>query len=284
MKPRDPGASQVWRFLSEAKVGDHVITYSPAQRTHLIGRLKGEATTDPQGKESGMSFLRATDWLGEVSRDSLTTRSRNTLGSTLTIFRVPESAGSELLKLLEGKAAPAEAHEDDEELDEVEDDEIGLREDVAARGMEFINDKANALDWEEMQELVAGLLRGMGYKTRVSPSGPDRGKDIVASPDGFGFDNPRIVVEVKHRGGGMSAKEVRSFLGGRHPNDRGLYVSTGGFTKDAYYEAERASIPLMLMDLDDLVRAVVENYESLDTETKHWFRSRKSTGRPSSAK
>jgi restriction system protein len=44
-----------------------------------------------------------------------------------------------------------------------------------------------------MQDLVAGLLRALGYKKRVSPAGPDRGKDIVASPDGFGFESPRIL-------------------------------------------------------------------------------------------
>jgi restriction system protein len=35
-------------------------------------------------------------------------------------------------------------------------------------------------------------------------------------------------------------------------------VSTGGFTKEARYEAERASTPLTLMDLDQLVEAVTE--------------------------
>ena len=119
-----------------------------------------------------------------------------------------------------------------------------------------------------MQELVAGTLRAMGYKTRVSPQGADRGKDIVASPDGLGLEQPRIVVEVKHRIGQMSSPEIRSFLGGRHKDDRGLYVSTGGFTKDAKYEAERASIPLTLIDIDDLVELVVENYEKMDIETR----------------
>jgi restriction system protein len=108
----------------------------------------------------------------------------------------------------------------------------------------------------------------MGYKTQVSPSGPDRGKDIVASPDGFGFESPRIVVEVKHRSQVMGSQQIRSFLGGRHPEDKGLYVSTGGFTKDAYYEAERASIPITLMTLDDLVDALLEHYENLDIESK----------------
>ena len=97
-----------------------------------------------------------------------------------------------------------------------------------------------------MQELVAGILRAMGYKTLISSKGADRGKDIIASPDGFGFEHPRIVVEVKHRAGQMGSEKIRSFTGGRHKDDRGLYVSTGGFSKDAKYEAERANIPIML--------------------------------------
>ena len=47
-----------------------------------------------------------------------------------------------------------------------------------------------------MQELVAGILRAMGLKTKISNKGPDRGKDIIASPDGLGLENPRIFVEV----------------------------------------------------------------------------------------
>lgn len=54
-----------------------------------------------------------------------------------------------------------------------------------------------------------------------------------------------------------------------------LYVSTGGFTKDARYEAERASIPLALMDLDDLVGAVLEHYEKMDMEAQRLVPLRK---------
>ena len=50
-----------------------------------------------------------------------------------------------------------------------------------------------------MQRLVVGILRSMGYKTRISPAGPDRGRDIEASPDGLGLVDPRIVVQVKQR-------------------------------------------------------------------------------------
>src|SRR3546814_5074397 len=95
-----------------------------------------------------------------------------------------------------------------------------------------MKDRGNELDWDDMQQLVAGILRAMGYKTQVSPPGSDRGKDIVASPDGFGFEHPRIVVEVKHRKGQMSSQEIRSFLGGRHKDDRGLYVRSEEHTSE----------------------------------------------------
>ncbi|HBY1549071.1 TPA: restriction endonuclease [Klebsiella pneumoniae] len=140
--------------------------------------------------------------------------------------------------------------------------------DVESLAREGIKDRVNGLDPKEMEYLVAGVLRSMGYKTQVSPVGPDRGKDIIASPDGFGFENPRIVVEVKHRREQMGSQQIRSFIGGRHKDDRGLYVSTGGFTKDARYEADRSTIPLTLWTLDDLVRALIENYEQVDIETK----------------
>ena len=119
-----------------------------------------------------------------------------------------------------------------------------------------------------MQELVAGMLRAMGYKTRVSPRGADRGKDIIASPDGLGLENPKIVVEVKHRQGSMGSQEVRSFLGGLRASDKGLYVSTGGFTKDAKYEAERANVPLTLVDSDILVELIIQYYDNFDNESK----------------
>ena len=108
---------------------------------------------------------------------------------------VPDEAAEEIENLLANKAPSKPNIEPDEEDKEVD----RIYRENQSKAIEFIKDKVSKLDWDEMQDLVAGLLRGMGYKTRVSNSGPDRGKDIVASPDGLGFESPRIVVEVKHR-------------------------------------------------------------------------------------
>ena len=89
---------------------------------------------------------------------------------------------------------------------------------------------------------------------------------MVASPDGLGFQEPRIIAEVKHRRQPMGADSLRSFLGGLRGGDRGLYVSTGGFSRAAKYEAERANVPVMLVDLDELARLVVEHYDGFDAD------------------
>jgi restriction system protein len=264
-------AGMLYRFQREASVGDDVVTYDPPRRVYMVGTITGDCRYD-ETTFPGDPFVRSVKWRGEVSRDALTVSSKNSLGAISTFFRVPAEAASDLDRALPGGDKPAAAPAPEETAGL----EKELLEDIHARALEFIKDRISKLDWDDMQELVAGLLRAMGYKTRVSPAGPDRGKDIVASPDGFGFESPRIVVEVKHRAGStMGSQEIRSFLGGRHSDDKGLYVSTGGFSKDARYEADRASIPLTLMDADDLVQAVVDYYDRMDIETQRLLPLRK---------
>lgn len=255
------GASQLWRFRTELKVGDEVITYDAGTRRYYVGIVSSEARYEP-GEIEELTLQRAVEWQTEqVSRDDLSDDARNRLGSTLTLFKIPDRTADELRRLAEGRILESTTTSDqqDEEPDAFE----GVAEEATLR----IADRISTLDWYSMQRLVAAVLRAMGYRTEISPIGPDRGKDVFASPDGFGFEQPRIAVEVKHRRGEkMDAPAIRSFVGGRHKDDRGLFVSTGGFTREAYYEAERSNIPLKLMTLDDLARAVVDNYERFDSE------------------
>jgi restriction system protein len=136
-------------------------------------------------------------------------------------------------------------------------------DDIESQAHELIDDQIASLDWEQLQELVAEILIAMGFRAETSDRGPDRGVDVTASPDGLGLNEPRVFVEVKHRKGTrISADQIRSFIGGRQPGDKCLYVSTGGYTKEAKYEAERSSIPLTLVDLPKLRSLVLEHYDS----------------------
>ncbi len=256
-------AGQIFRFLNEIQINDKVISYDPGRRFYHVGEIVGTPHYDELILDE-LPRIREVKWLGEVARDTISTATKNTLGAISTLFLLSPEAAEEIDARLSG------AFIEDEISPEVEEDVTeDIARDLRAQSREFIKDKISRLDWQEMQELVAGLLRAMGYKTRISPAGPDRGKDIIASPDGFGFEQPRIVVEVKHRpNSSMGAPEIRSFLGGRHTDDKGLYVSTGGFTKEARYEAERASIPLVLLDLDDLVKEILLHYKNMDMEAR----------------
>lgn len=254
------GAGQVWRFLHEVREHDDVVTYDPGTRLYHVGKIAGSPQYEPQRMER-LPVTRQVHWLATVSRDQLSEPTRNTLGAIMTIFLLSRSAQDEILARSGG--APSRDQEEPSLQQEVVADPYV---DVEDQALERVKDRILSLSWDELQEIVAALLRSLGYRTIVSPAGPDRGRDILASRDGFGFEPPRIVVEVKHRRGAMGAPEVRSFLGGRHSEDRGLYVSTGGFTKEAQYEAERATTVTHLMNLDDLARALINQYESLDAK------------------
>lgn len=264
-------AGMLHRFATQIKIGDGVVTYNKQQRVYAVGTISGEYHHDPSF-DSHNPNIRKVQWSNqEISRDEFSTATRNTLGSTLTLFLLSNEAEKEIRTVSEILSHPATDVQSkiNVEPDDLVPEEEDLLHDIEAKSIEFIKDRIVKLNWSDLQELVAGLLRAMGYKTRVSPAGVDRGKDIVASPDGFGFEDPRIFVEVKHRPRtAIGSQDIRSFLGGRHASDKGLYVSTGGFSKDANYEAERANIPVTLMDLDALVEVLLENYEKMDTEAQ----------------
>jgi len=254
-------AAMAWKFRGVMKPGDKVLSYDPVAREYLLGTITGDYKYSP-GTISDYPHVRAVNWLRRVSRDLLPASSRNTLGSTLTIFQ----PGVEVLYDLEHAAQTPTNGPGAVVLEETEEEFEVIRRDTLGRAHEFIKDRILKLSPDDMEELTAALLRAMGFRARVKPKGPDRGRDVEASPDGLGLTEPRIKAEVKHRKGAMGAPEIRSFIGGLREGDRGMYLSTGGFTREARYEAERSSIPLTLVDLDGLAILVVEHYESFDLE------------------
>ena len=84
----------------------------------------------------------------------------------------------------------------------------------------------------------------------------------------WGLSLPESSLKSTHRKGAMGAPAVRSFIGGLRAGDRGLYVSTGGFTKEARYEADRANVPVRLLDLDAFVRHYVDIYDKANDDTR----------------
>lgn len=252
---------QVYRFAHSMGQGSTVVMYDPAERLYHIGSIEGPCM--PADESETVTYTRRVRWEKTAPRDVLAPCSKNSLGGIQTIFAVSDEVMADLEAATGRKPLPAP--------DEPEDDTANDEESLTAtydNGIELIKDRVNQLDWEDMERLVAGLLKAMGYCARIMPKGPDGGRDVVASPDALGLESPRIVAEVKHRKGAMGAPAVRSFIGGLRASDRGLYVSTGGFTKEARYEADRANVPVRLLDLDAFVRHYVEVYDRVNDDTR----------------
>ncbi|MFC1743111.1 restriction endonuclease [Candidatus Riflebacteria bacterium] len=255
-------ASQLLRFYNELRKNDYVMTYDPNLREYPVGEIQSDTRYDKK-LFARLPSVRKVSWKGAVKRENLSTTAKNSLGAINTLFEVKEEVRKEILALLHGKPKKEEESLISEPTEMEE-----LYEETISKASEFILDKVMALDWEEMQELVAGILRAMGFKTRVSPKGSDRGKDIFASPDGLGLEDPRIIVEVKHRNSQMGSNAIRSFIGALRQGCKGVYVSTGGFSKEGRYEAERANIPVTLIDSTELVDIITRYYDQFDSDTK----------------
>lgn len=250
------------KFCDVIQADDIIITYSPEHREYLVGIDQGHHEfLSPENQVEDYAHVRWVRWEGKVSRDVLTQATRSSLGSTLAVFRLSKSVIEDMRAVLAGKVA-----ESAPEPEEVEADYAQLSENIRAQSHELIKDRIQQLSPEEMEHFAAAILRAMGYHTKVSPLGPGRGVDIEASPDGPGLNKPHIKVEVKHRAGSMGSATLRSFISVVRTGQNGIFISTGGFTREARYEADRALNPVALVDIDDLANLTVENYQHFDTE------------------
>ena len=251
-------------------MGDNAVTYDPQHRVYYVGVIQSAAAVETrcEGSEQRAEYVRRVDWREvTIPRDDLSEKAKKTLSSDLTLFRVNDAVSLELrdghpVEQIGATGEPVATAESDGNQNA-----YTLAE-YEEKSEQFIEDQIARLDPYQMQDLIAGILRAMGYRTRVADPGPDRGVDIFASPDGLGLAEPRIFAEVKHRAGTTGAPALRAFMGGRQPGDRCLYVSTGGFTREARYEAERSSIPLTLLAMPELRTLLLDYYEQLDLETR----------------
>lgn len=133
-----------------------------------------------------------------------------------------------------------------------------------------IEERLGSMSPYDLQDLVAGLLHAMGYHVFwVAPPGPDKGIDVLAFSDPLGVKGPRLKVQVKRQVEKVAAPGLRSFLALLNEGDAGLFVCTGGFTKDADNEARnQEKRRLMLVDAKKLFDLWVEHYARIPEQPR----------------
>ena len=157
--------------------------------------------------------------------------------------------------------------ETDNDVDKVSEVTISEYEEIAVEGLKkFVRN----LNPYEFQDLVAALLRGMGYYTPfIAPKGKDGGLDVIAYQDPLGTVSPRIKVQIKHRESPASVDEIRQLRGVlQKDGDVGIFVATGGFTSDAKNETRSSHTHIELIDFDRFISLWQQFYEKLLDEDK----------------
>ena len=251
-------ASQTWRFSHEIELSDRIITYEKDSREYLTGIVISGHEFQPSPDNHYPNIIGVKWEKKRIPRDILSQGAKNSLGGIATVFRV-DDWGSEFEALLAGKIVLVT------EKEEEADNEFN-NEDFIQQAKTLVEDAIDKLTPWEMQDLFAGMLRAMGYKVHISPPGPDGGVDILAHRDAFGFENPIIKVQVKHKKSTSSAPEIQQLLGANPIGASCIFVSTGGFTSAASKTAQQNGVKVL--DLSKFASLLVEWYENLPNETK----------------
>lgn len=111
------------------------------------------------------------------------------------------------------------------------------------------------------ERLVQRLLRESGFiQVQVTGRSGDEGIDGKGIMRLAGLMSFHVIFQCKRYQGSIGASQVRDFRGamvGRA--DKGLFITTGNFTKDAIREATRAGAPAIdLIDGDQLIEKLKE--------------------------
>lgn len=163
---------------------------------------------------------------------------------------------------------PVTQHEEEDDLAKENIIELETLEERAANGIrEYLKSK----NPYEFQDLVASLLKAMGYYIQsVAPRGKDGGVDIVAYTDPLGAKTPRIKVQVKHKPDtAIPASDVRALLGILKAGDIALFITSGTYSTDAKHAATSSDKFIRLIDGDEFISMWQEYYDKMSDEDKN---------------
>lgn len=160
----------------------------------------------------------------------------------------------------------------DEPSDDAQENANDVKlEQLESDARESIKDYLTAKDPYQFQDMVAALLRAMGYHTPfIAPKGKDGGIDIIAYVDPLGAQTPRIKVQVKHRPDTViGASDIRALLGVLRAGDIALFVTSGTFSSEAKNTSTNSREFIRLIDGNDFIDMWQEYYDKMSDEDKN---------------
>ncbi|HMD70234.1 MAG TPA: restriction endonuclease [Bryobacteraceae bacterium] len=260
------GLGQVWSFARDIQKGDLVALPLKTESALEFGRITGEYQYKKVAPN--VMHIRSVEWLKTVPRSAPPEDILRSINVPRTVIRVLRNdAENRVSKILGLTPSVLEAMTGDAEAEIAGEDTVNLEQTAHDEILKFIQARFKE---HHLEDLVAAVLRAQGFKTRVSPHGPDGGVDILAGSGPLGFDEPRLCVQVKSGSSPEGQKTFKEFNGvmSKLDSEHGLLVSWSSFTPQVKLDARNAFFKIRLWDQGDLVDAILQNYERPDEEIK----------------
>ena len=253
---------QLYRFVYEVKIGDYIIFPTKYNRMVNIGQVTGEYYYDE--KENHYVNKRKVRWIKTLPRTAFSQGALYEIGSFLTLFKI-KNYTSEFLSVLDIKKIDISKVE--------EDDSVAITSDAIIENTKDYILKSLSKNYKgyDLENVVEDLLKAMGYKTKVSQRGGDRGKDIIAYKDEL---PPRIIVQVKSQDSDIAETTVQSLKGAMREGDYGLFVTLSDYTKNAKKYLE--SMPIIKsINGSELAELILKYYDDMSESFKDKIKLKK---------
>jgi len=255
---------QLWRFATELKTGDIILTPERDTEKIRVGVVVGdyyyEHKEDPT---CSMPHRRPIKWEEQVLfRSTLSVPMQNTLRSPSTLYTVLEEVDASAL--FETLHDPEKATT----LLRVEKKSPVRTSDML---YDAVLDRILELDPEEFEILVTELLSSLGFEAQHVGRVGDSGIDAVGTLDVYGMARVELKVQCKryNRDSRISAKPVRDFRGAVPENSQACFITTARYAKGAWEEATRPGFKRIgLINGRQLVEILTEKYHDLPTELR----------------
>lgn len=254
-------AGMLYKFVNEIQLGDLVVSPDRPTRTINIGQIASEYYFEGAGVVH--PNRRKVEWLKlNIPRAEFPVSALNEIGGALTLFEVRRHA--DIIDALLAGSTPFRP-EDEDTRNELENEPSAGRVETYSR--DFVESVLRAMEPEQFESLVAGVLCAMGYHAEVTQYSGDGGVDVLASRDPLRLQPPTIKVQVKRTTGSIGGPAVQALIGTLAPggNELALFVTLGNYSSDATRIA-RTRHDVRLVTGAEFIDLFFENYNNLDPE------------------
>lgn len=265
---------QIWAFALAMKPGDWVVVPRKSSGTIAIGEIKSGYTFDATA-EPIYRHYRTVKWLNtDVPRSAFDQDLLYSFGAIMTICEIKRNDAEKRVRAMATKGwqsvpvtATAPVQSSGGSAVQTDSTEVDLGQLARDSIAKLIIQKFMG---HGMARLVEAVLKAQGFTTYRSPEGADKGIDLLAAGGAFGFERPRICVQVKSGDTPADRPEFTQLIGAMQGvgADQGLFVSWSGIKTTVAREVPTQFFKVRVWNANDLIEQLLNNYDKLDEDIK----------------